>query len=274
MADTEMTQPDLTTPLSHSDLTLDLLDQAQNTAALADRVIVVTGAGDGIGKAAALDFASAGAHVVLIGRTQDKLEAVYDQIEANTRTEPLILPLDLNELTTESAQELAHGIEQTYGRLDGLLLNASLLGDKMSISQYPPRVWETVINVNLNSAFHLTQALLPLLEAAPNGRIIYSTSSVGRQGRAYWGAYAVSKFATEGLMQTLADELQTVSRVRVHCINPGGTRTAMRARAYPAEDPQTVPAPGVHMPLYRYLFSPFSQPFNGISWDARDFLTQ
>ncbi len=272
-----MTHPDTTPnpgPLTRSDLTLDRLNQAQTPDALAGQVIVVTGAGDGIGKAAALDFASAGAHVVLIGRTQEKLEAVYDQIEATTQTEPIILPLDLNELTTEAAQELAHGIEQTYGRLDGVLLNASVLGDKMSIAQYPPKVWNTVMNVNLNSAFHMTQALLPLLEASQNGRIVYTTSSVGREGRAYWGAYAVSKFATEGLMQTLADELQNISRVRVHCINPGGTRTAMRAKAYPGEDPKTVPAPEVHMPLYRYLLSPHSQDFNGISWDARDYLTQ
>lgn len=269
-----MTHPEPSKQFSRSDLGLDDLYQAQTTDALAGQVIIVTGAGDGIGKAAALDFASAGAHVVLIGRTQEKLEAVYDQIEANTQTEPIILPLDLNELTTESAQELAHGIEQTYDRLDGLLLNASVLGDKMSIAQYPPKVWNTVINVNLNSAFYMTQALLPLLETSPNGRIVYTTSSVGRESRAYWGAYAVSKFATEGLMQTLADELQNISRVRVHCINPGGTRTGMRAKAYPGEDPQTVPAPEVHMPLYRYLLSPLSQGYNGISWDARDFLTQ
>jgi NAD(P)-dependent dehydrogenase (short-subunit alcohol dehydrogenase family) len=257
-----------------AELTLDQLQQAQTNDALTGQVIVVTGAGDGIGKAAALDFASAGANVVLIGRTQDKLEAVYDQIEANTQTEPIILPLDLNDLTIDAARELAHGIEETYGRLDGLLLNASVLGDKMSIAQYPAKSWDTVMQVNLNSAFYLTQALLPLLEVSQNGRILYTTSSVGRKGRAYWGAYAVSKFATEGLMQTLADELGNISRVRVHCINPGGTRTAMRAKAYPGEDPMTMPAPEAHMPLYRYLVSSLSQNFNGVSWDARDFITQ
>jgi len=254
-------------------LTPEQLQQAQTHDALEGQVIAITGAGDGIGKAAALDFASAGANVVLVGRTQAKLEAVYDQIEANTRTRPIILPLDLNELTIDAARQLAHGIEDTYGRLDGLLLNASLLGDKMSIAQYPAKTWDRVIQVNLNSAFYLTQALLPLLEAAPKGRVVYTTSSVGRQGRAYWGAYAVSKFATEGLMQTLANELENISDVRVHCINPGGTRTAMRAKAYPGEDPMTVPAPEAHMPLYRFLLSPLSQSFNGVSWDARDFIT-
>lgn len=248
------------------------LDQARSADALKNRVILVTGAGDGIGKAAALDFARAGAYIVLIGRTQSKLEAVYDQIEEETDTQPIILPVDLAELTIENARELAYGIEQNYGRLDGVLLNASLLGTKMSIAQYPADIWDKVMQVNVNSCFYLTQALLPLLNAAEHGRLIFTTSSVGRQGRAYWGAYAVSKFATEGLMQTLADELKNISSVRTHCINPGGTRTAMRAQAYPGEDPASVPAPEEHMPLYRYLMSEFSQDWHGLSVDARDFL--
>lgn len=253
--------------LTQADLAL-----ASGSAALKDKVILVTGAGAGIGKAMALDFARAGAHLVLIGRTQEKLEAVYDQIEAETETQPIILPVDLADITPDNARELAHGIEQTYGRLDAVLLNASLLGDKMSIAQYSPTVWRKVMQVNLDSSFYLSQALLPLLQASSHGRLIFTTSSVGRKGRGYWGAYAVSKFATEGLMQTLADEVGSVSPLRVHCINPGGTRTAMRATAYPAEDPSEVPAPEVHTAFYRYLISEHSQAFNGISWDARDFL--
>lgn len=232
----------------------------------------MTGAGDGIGRAMALDFARAGAHLILIGRTQEKLEAVYDKIEAETDTRPILLPIDLADISADNARELAHGIEQNYGRLDGVLLNASLLGDKMSIQQYSPTVWRKVMQVNLDSSFYLAQALLPLLMASDQGRLIFTTSSVGRQGRGYWGAYAVSKFATEGLMQTLADEVGTVSPLRVHCINPGGTRTAMRATAYPAEDPSEVPAPEVHTPFYRYLMSRHSQAYNGLSWDARDYL--
>ena len=255
-----------------SKLTKADLASAQTADALKDQVILVTGAGDGIGKAAALDFARAGAHLVLVGRSQSKLEAVYDQIEEETETQPIILPLDLADLTLENARELAYGIEQNYGRLDGVLLNASLLGAKMSIAQYPADTWDKVMQVNVNSSFYLTQALLPLLQAAEYGRLIYTTSSVGRQGRAYWGAYAVSKFATEGLMETLADEIKNISSVRTHCINPGGTRTAMRAMAYPGEDPASVPAPEEHMPLYRYLMSRFSQELHGLSIDAREFL--
>ena len=240
--------------------------------ALRDNVILVTGAGDGIGKAAALSFASAGAHVILLGRTQDKLEQVYDQIEQSTETRPIIFPYDLNTLNPDIAREMAYAIEQEYGRLDGVLFNASALGSKMAIEQYPEQEWLDVMNTNVNSAFYLTKALLPLLKAADAGRILFTTSSVGRKGRAYWGAYAVSKFATEGLMQTLADELGAISPVRTFAVNPGGTRTAMRASAYPGEDPADVPPPEDHMPLYRFLMSEASEPYNGQSIDAYTFL--
>lgn len=240
--------------------------------ALQGKVILITGAGDGIGRAAALDFAAAGANLILLGRSQDKLEAVYDQIEADTNTRPIIFPYDLNTLSPDVAREMAYAIEQEYGRLDGVVLNASILGSKMSIEQYPEQQWLDVMNTNVNSAFYLVRAFLPLLKAADQGRILFTTSSVGRQGRAYWGAYAVSKFATEGLMQTLADELGNISNVRTFAINPGGTRTAMRASAYPGEDPSDVPAPEAHMPLYRFLMSDQSEPFNGLSVDAYDYL--
>ncbi|EAR07748.1 YciK family oxidoreductase [Reinekea blandensis] len=241
--------------------------------ALLDKVILVTGAGDGIGKAAALSYANAGAHVILLGRTQGKLEQVYDLIEQNTKTRPIIFPYDLNTLNPDIAREMAYAIEQEYGRLDGVLFNASALGSKMAIEQYPEQEWLDVMNTNVNSAFYLTKALLPLLKAADAGRILFTTSSVGRKGRAYWGAYAVSKFATEGLMQTLADELGAISQVRTFAVNPGGTRTAMRASAYPGEDPGDVPPPEDHMPLYRFLMSEAAEPFNGQSIDAYDYLS-
>lgn len=239
---------------------------------LQDRVILITGASEGIGKQAALEFARQGAHVVLIARNQEKLEAVYDEIENSTQTRPIIFPYDLNTLNPDIAREMAYAIEQEYGRLDGVLFNASALGSKMSIAQYPEQQWLDVINTNLNSAFYLTKAMLPLLEAAPAGRMLFTTSSVGRKGRAFWGAYAVSKFATEGLMETLADELKATSKVRVFAVNPGGTRTAMRASAYPGENPESVPAPSAHMPLYCYLMSDASDDCHGASIDAYNYL--
>lgn len=243
-----------------------------SSALLTDKVILVTGASDGIGREAALSFAKLGAHVVLLARRQDKLEALYDEIEQTTNTRPIIYPYDLNTLDANIAREMAYAIEQEFGRLDGLLLNASLLGSKMSIAQYPEKDWVDVMNVNVNSSFYLTQAMLPLICASEQGRIIFTTSSVGRQGRSHWGAYAVSKFATEGLMQTLASELGNTTDVRTFAINPGGTRTTMRASAYPGENPSDVPHPEVHMPLYRFLMSNDSQPFNGLSLDAADYL--
>jgi NAD(P)-dependent dehydrogenase (short-subunit alcohol dehydrogenase family) len=241
---------------------------------LLNKTILITGAGDGIGKAAAFSYANAGANVVLLGRTQEKLEAVYDDIEKSTDTKPIIFPYDLNTLNPDIAREMAYAIEQEFGGLDGLLLNASLLGSKMSIAQYPEQEWLDVINTNVNASFYLTKAMLPLLQASSAGRLVFTTSSVGRKGRAYWGAYAVSKFATEGLMETLSDELGSTTDVRTFAINPGGTRTAMRASAYPGENPKDVPTPESHMPLYVYLMSSQSEHFNGLSLDAYDYLNQ
>jgi NAD(P)-dependent dehydrogenase (short-subunit alcohol dehydrogenase family) len=252
--------------------TKETLANFQLKSCLKDRVILITGASGGIGKEAALEFARQGAHVILIARTQEKLEAVYDEIESTTDTRPIIFPYDLNTLNPDIAREMAYAIEQEYGRLDGVLFNASALGSKMAIAQYPEQQWLDVINTNLNSTFYLTKAMLPLLESSPSGRMIFTTSSVGRKGRAYWGAYAVSKFATEGLMETLADELKATSKIRVFAINPGGTRTEMRASAYPGEDPESVPAPGAHMPLYCYLMSGASDRCHGESIDAYDYL--
>lgn len=248
----------------------DLANLPENS--LQDQVVLVTGASEGIGRAAAIEYARQGANVVLLARSQDKLETLYDEIEQATQTRPIIFPYDLNVLNPDIAREMAFAIEQEFGRLDGILLNASALGSKMAISQYPEQEWLDVINTNLNSSFYLTKAMLPLLEASPNGRIVFTSSSVGKKGRAYWGAYGVSKFATEGLMQTLAEELGSTTNIRTFAINPGGTRTAMRASAYPGEDPSDVPAPEAHMPLYCFLMSQAAQGFNGLSVDAREFL--
>lgn len=236
---------------------------------LADRVILVTGAGDGIGRAAAKTYAAHGATVILLGRTLEKLESLYDEIEAAGYPQPAIVPMNLESATEHEYTELANSLEDEFGRLDGLLHNASLLGVRTPLESYDPVIWDQVMRVNATAPFMLTQALLPLLQEAPKASIIFTSSSVGRKGRAYWGAYSVSKFATEGLMQVLADELDTTSQVRVNCINPGATRTNMRAHAYPAEPPQTNPAPEEIMPLYLYLMGDDSIGTNGQSLDAQ-----
>ena len=236
---------------------------------LAERVILVTGAGDGIGRAAARSFAAHGATVILLGKTQGKLEHVYDEIVAEGHPEPIIVTLDLQYLTPDSARELANTIENETGRLDGLLHNAALLGSMTSIQDYSPERWQQVMQVNLHAAFLLTQALLPLLREATDASILFTSSSVGRKGRAFWGAYAVSKFAVEGMAQTLADELEGVSSVRVNTLNPGATRTRMRAAAYPGENPGTRPTAESLMPLWLYLIGPDSIGITGQSFDAQ-----
>jgi len=236
---------------------------------LADKTILVTGAGDGIGRAAALCFARYGATVVLLGKTVAKLEAVYDDIEQAGYPQAAIYPLHLGGANREDYRDLASSLEQTFGHLDGLLHNASMLGDRKPIAQTNSDEWHQVMQVNVNAQFMLTQALLPLLEQAASASIIFTSSSVGRQGRAYWGPYAVSKFATEGLMQTLAQELANTSSVRVNSLNPGATDTAMRRTAYPAENPSQNPAADAIMPLYLYLMGEDSIGITGQALDAQ-----
>lgn len=236
---------------------------------LAQRVILVTGAGDGIGRSAAISFAAHGATVILLGRTIRKLEAVYDTIERTGYPQPAIYPLNLEGASPKDYETLATTLANEFGRLDGLLHNAAILGNLTPLEHYTITTWYQVMQVNLNAPFLLTQACLPLLKQAQDASIVLTSSGVGRRGKAYWGAYAVSKFALEGLMQVLADEVETNTAIRVNSINPGATRTAMRAHAYPGEDPNQLPTPDAIMPLYLYLMGPESQQVNGQALDAQ-----
>lgn len=230
---------------------------------LAGKQILVTGAGDGIGRVIARSCAAHGATLILLGRTQSKLEAVYDDIIASGAPQPYLFPMDLETASQEDYQQLAAAMENEVGTLDGLVLNAAILGQRAPIATYKPDVWDKVMQVNVNAQFYLIRHLLPFVEQSVQGRVLLTSSTVGRQGRAYWGAYSVSKFAVEGLMQVLADELENTSNIRVNSINPGRTRTEMRATAYPGEDPQTVKGPEELVRLYLYLLSSDSQSIHG-----------
>jgi len=236
---------------------------------LKNKVILVTGAGDGIGKEAALTYAKLGATIILLGRTQEKLDAVYDQIEAEGGEKPAIVPLNLESAVDIEYQQLADTINEEFGRLDGLLLNAAILGDCTPIEYFPIEVWEKVMKVNVTAQVAITKALIPLLKKSESGSLILTTSSLGRKGRAYTGAYTASKFAVEGLTQILADELGSTTNIRVNCINPGATRTAMRQEFCPAEDPATVCHPEAIMGLYCYLMGDDSKEVHGESLDAQ-----
>ncbi|CFQ32763.1 MULTISPECIES: YciK family oxidoreductase [Yersinia] len=230
--------------------------------------ILVTGAGDGIGREAALTYARFGARVILVGRTESKLIAVQQQIAAANGLAALVITLDLLRATAQDCQQLANTLSQQIPHLDGVLHNAGLLGDIAPMSEQNIAVWQDVMQVNVNATFMLTQALLPLLLKAPSASLVFTSSSVGRQGRAGWGAYAVSKFATEGMMQVLAQEYKQ-SHLRVNCINPGGTKTQMRATAFPDEDTNKLKTPADIMPLYLYLMGDDSRRKTGISFDAQ-----
>ncbi len=236
---------------------------------LRDRIILVTGASDGIGRALAIHAAEHGAQVVLHGRTTAKLEKVYDEIEAIDGTpRPSIAVMDLAVADSNAYVTLASSLETEFGRLDGLVHNASVLGEMYAIEQYDAALWQQVMHVNLTAAFALTQVCLPLLQASDDPSIIFTSSGVGRKGRAFWGAYAVSKFATEGLSQVLADEHRH-GKLRVNCINPGGTRTKMRQAAFPAEDRDALKRPEDILPTYMYLLGPDSKGVTGESLDAQ-----
>jgi NAD(P)-dependent dehydrogenase (short-subunit alcohol dehydrogenase family) len=236
---------------------------------LAGRVIAITGAGEGIGRALALAAAAHGANVILVGRTVRKLEAVYEAILAARQPEPTIAPFDLEKAIARDYDTLAAAIDARYGRLDGLVHNAGLLGTLAPIEQYDVPTWCRVLHVNLTAAFALTQVLLPALRAAPDASVLFTTSGVGRRGRAFWGAYAASKFAVEGLTQVLAAELDSITRVRVNAINPGRTRTRMRRQAYPAEDADSLPEPAAVVAPYLRLLGPDARGVTGGSFDCQ-----
>ncbi len=236
---------------------------------LANKHVLVTGAGDGIGRAAALSFAAHGATVILLGRTVSKLESVYDEIEAAGGAQPAIFPMDLATCNELECKELAQALQESFGKLDGLLHNASVLGDRRPIESTTYVGWQEVMQVNVNAQFLLTRHLLGALQAAPSASIVFTSSGVGRKGRAFWGAYAVSKFATEGFMQVLADELENTCQVRVNSLNPGATNTAMRRAAYPSERPDTNPAPEAIMPAYLYLMGDDSLAVHGQALSVR-----
>jgi len=244
-----------------------ITDLPRTDKPLSGRVILVTGASSGIGRALSIAAAASGAQVVLCGRSVRKLESVHDAIVAAGSPRPSIAPLDFERAAAEQYAALAEGLHTSFGRLDGLAHLAAQLGERAPIEHYDVPTWMRVMHVNLNAAFILTRTLLPLLRASADASVIFTGSSVSVRGRAYWGAYAAAKFGLEGLMQVLADETSTTTNIRVNSINPGKVRTPLRAQAYPGEDPATVPAPEDVVAPYLYLLGPESRGVTGRRFD-------
>jgi NAD(P)-dependent dehydrogenase (short-subunit alcohol dehydrogenase family) len=220
---------------------------------LQGQTVLITGAGNGIGAALAIGCARHGATVILTGRTERKLEEIYDAIEAAGGPKPIIHPIDLATAGADEYQILAHSISSELGHLDGLIHNAAILGNLTPLGQYDAATWAKVMQVNLYAPFLLTQALLPVLRAATASSVIFMSDRTGRQGKAYWGAYGVAKGGQETLMQIWADELETNTRVRMNSLDPGAIRTSLRARAYPGDDLSRLPLPSQVVPAILYL---------------------
>lgn len=239
------------------------------TELLAGRTILITGAGDGIGREVAIACATHGATVVLLGRTIAKLETVYDAIEEAGGVQPAIYPMNLEGATPHDYAELAETLNKEFGSLEGLLHNAAQLRLLSRLDDYDPESWYQVMQVNLNAPFLLTQACLPLLRKAEDASVVFTADRVGRQAKAYWGAYAVSKSGVEGLMQLLAEETRDSSRIRVNSFDPGPTRTGLRRLAYPGEEVEQVKTPDTLVADYLWLLGPDSIGTSGqaLSYD-------
>ena len=230
---------------------------------LKDRIIVVTGAGNGIGKEIAIALGKYGATVILIGKTLKKLEATYDDIEEAGGPQPAIYPINLEGATDADIDTLASTLEKEFGHIDGLLHNAAKLGVLSRIDDYDLDTWYQVMQVNVNAPFMLTRALLPLLRQSQDASVVFTSDTVGRKGKAYWGAYGVSKFAIEGLMQILAEETRDSSPIRVNSINPGPTRSGIRASSYPGEVHEDNKPPSDLIPMYLWLLGAASKGHTG-----------
>ena len=237
---------------------------------LKDKTIVISGAGSGIGRQAAKSFSEHGANLILLSKNIKKLETLYDEIIDEKKNDVIIQPLNFEIAEENDFEKIISAIKDKYPSIDGLLNNAGVLGEKKPLEQYNYATWKNVIKVNVDASFLLTKSLLPLLKKSNSSSIIFTSSGVGRKGRAYWGAYSISKFATEAMMQIFSEELQNTSSVRVNCINPGAVRTNMRESAYPAENPGTNPSANKIMKPYLYLMSDISKEINGQSIDAQE----
>ena len=229
---------------------------------LEGKVILVTGANRGFGLAMTMDLSKAGATVIMLGRDLGSLEYAYDAVVDKGFQEPILYPLDLEGATPENYQSLQDDIFNQFEKLDGLIHNAAILGTMMPVDQYDIKLWYSTLQINLNGPFMLTQFLIPLLNKSDDARILFLSAEQGREAKAYWGAYGVSKFAVEGFAKTLSEELEKTN-IRVNTLDPGVMRTEMRRAAYPAEDTTKKPLPESKSPAIVYLMSSVSSKYNG-----------
>ncbi len=235
-----------------------------------ERVILITGAGSGIGRVVAKGCADAGATVILLGKRLRTLEKVYDEIIASGAREPALYPMNLEGATPQDYQDLAATLEREFGRLDGLLHNAVMMDGLRPLEHFPPELWMRQLQVNLNAPFLMTQALLPLLKKSDHASVLFTVDSVSDQGKAYWGSYAIAKSGLKTLTRMLANELKTQTTVRVNSIDPGTVRSGLRYRTYPSGDVNQWQMPESVLPAYLHLLGPDSVAVRGQCLRAGD----
>ena len=222
---------------------------------LKDKNILITGASKGIGRSLAINLSKHKANVILLARNEDLLDSLYDEIKEKYNTNPMIIGCDLSQFKEDKAQEIANVVSKNYKCLDALINNASILKKMSSVNDYDLKSWKKVLNVNLTSAFLLSKYLMPLMMDSKLPRIIFTSSGVANKGKAYWGAYSVSKAGIKNLSEILNDELNSLTNFKVFNFNPKETRTEMRALAYPAENPSSVKAPDELINYYLWMLS-------------------
>lgn len=230
---------------------------------LQGRVILVTGAGQGIGKTAALSFAAHGATVILHGRSVKKLEAVYDEIEAAGYPQAAIFPLDLNKAEDKNFAAMAAGIGDQLGQLDGILHNAARIDRPQQLEDQTLEQWQALLRINLAAPFALTRACLPLLKVSPDASILMTSETHGHTPTAFWGGFAVAKSGIETLVKIWSQELEIYPTLRINTVIPGPVQSPQRLRTYPGERKESLPAPESLMPLYLYLMGPDSKGTSG-----------
>ena len=222
---------------------------------LIEKNILITGASSGIGKSLSLNLSKSGANVIMLSKNEKALDSTYDEIKEKYNTEPMIIKCDLTDLNEIKSQEITDIIGENYSRLDAIIHNAAILEKMSNIENYDLVTWEKVLKVNLTSAFILSKYLISLMKSALVPRIIFTTSSVGRNAKAFWGAYSVSKAGINALSEILSDELETISNMKVFNFDPKATQTSMRSLAFPAEDRDSQKKPDSLIEYYLWMLS-------------------
>ncbi len=251
-----------------------LCDYEPEPDLLKGRVILVTGAAEGIGRAVARGLAKHSATVIILDRQRRKLEVLFDEICQQNWPEPVIAVHDLAAATEDTCQQIALGVAHDFGRLDGLLHNAAVINALTPLQSYPYSEWKSVIKVNLEIPFLLTRALIPLLNESESASVVFTTADVGREGKAYWGAYAVAYSGVERLAQVWTAETRVNTSIRFNSFDPGPVRTKMRARLYPGELPDSRPDAERVVPAYLYLMGRDSAGLRGAALSATTYLPQ